>query len=72
MLPKRKDDIVLIRHMTDFARKAVDFMQGRRRADLDSDEMLSLAIIHLIEMIGEAARMFPGSYASRIPTFPGI
>ena len=51
-----KDDRILLRHMLDAARKARDFIRGRSRADLDSDEMLSLAVIRLLEVIGEAAR----------------
>ncbi len=51
-----KDDRILLRHMLDAARKVGDFRRGRSRADLDSDEMLALAIIRLLEVIGEAAR----------------
>ena len=51
-----KDDITRIRHMLDFAQKAVRFNKGRSRADLDSDEMLAMATIHLVEMLGEASR----------------
>jgi uncharacterized protein with HEPN domain len=51
-----KDDRILLRHMLDAARKASDFIKGRSRADLDCDEMLALAIIRLLEVIGEAAR----------------
>jgi uncharacterized protein with HEPN domain len=51
-----KDDRILLRHMLDAARKARDFIEGRSRNDLDSDEMLALAVIRLLEVIGEAAR----------------
>ena len=51
-----KDDRILLRHMLDAARKARGFIRGRSRADLDSDEMLALAVIRLLEVIGEAAR----------------
>jgi uncharacterized protein with HEPN domain len=51
-----KDDRILLRHRLDAARKARDFIKGRSRADLDSDEMLALAVIRLLEVIGEAAR----------------
>ncbi len=54
--PNRKDEIVRVRHMLDFARMAVRFNKGKGRADLDSNEMLDMATIHLIEMIGEASR----------------
>jgi uncharacterized protein with HEPN domain len=44
-----------MRHMLDYAREAVAMVSGRRRADLDEDRMLQLALVHVIEMIGEAA-----------------
>jgi len=42
--------------MLDAARKAMEFIQGRSRADLDTDEILKLALIRLLEVIGEAAK----------------
>ena len=42
----RHDDLVRLRHMLDFARKAVAHCQGRTRRDLDDDELLALAIDH--------------------------
>ncbi len=42
--------------MLDAARKALEFVQGRGRTDLDTDEMFELAVIRLLEVLGEAAR----------------
>jgi uncharacterized protein with HEPN domain len=50
-----RDDLVRLRHMLDHAREAADLVRGRRRADLDSDRVLSLALVRLLEVIGEAA-----------------
>ena len=41
--------------MRDAANSGVRFVAGRRREDLDADEMLRFALIHAIEVIGEAA-----------------
>jgi uncharacterized protein with HEPN domain len=49
-------DEVRLRHILDAAKKAVAFMQGRERSDLDSDELLALAIVRLVEILGEAAK----------------
>ncbi len=49
-------DQVRVRHVLDAAREALGFVQGRSRADLDADHMLSLALVRLLEIIGEAAR----------------
>ena len=50
-----KDDKVRLRHMLDASRKVMEFVQGRTRADLKKDEKLTLALVRLIEVIGEAA-----------------
>jgi uncharacterized protein with HEPN domain len=49
-------DGVRVRHILDAARQATAFVQGRSRRDLDTDQMLSLALVRLLEVIGEAAR----------------
>jgi len=48
-------DLVYVGHMLDMARKAVGKTQGVSRAQYDADENLRLALIHLIQTIGEAA-----------------
>lgn len=53
-------DLVRVHHMLDASREAVDFIQGKTRADLDTNRMLALAEVRLIEIIGEAARHVPG------------
>lgn len=42
--------------MRDAARTAVEATKGRKRKDLDTDEILRLALTHLVEIIGEAAK----------------
>lgn len=50
-----KDDLVRLRHMLDGAQEAVDLIQGKLRPDLDKDRVLSLALVRLLEIVGEAA-----------------
>ena len=50
------EDFVRLRHMLDAARKAEEFVRGRNREDLDADEKLTLALVRLIEVLGEAAK----------------
>ena len=64
------DDIIRIRHMLDFAEKAVAFNKGRSRTDLDSNEILALATIHLIELIGEASHSVSESFQEKYPEIP--
>jgi uncharacterized protein with HEPN domain len=61
---------IRLRHMLDAARKAISFVQGRSRADLDSDEMLALAVVRLIEVLGEAARQISRTTRERYPQIP--
>ncbi len=51
----RHDDRVRLRHMLDYSRKATVMIQGRTREDLNHDEILSLALTRIVEIIGEAA-----------------
>ncbi len=48
-----------IRDMLDHAREAVSLSHGRSRNDLDSDRLLNLSLVRLLEIIGEAANRVP-------------
>ncbi len=42
--------------MIEAAQKAIEFCRGRSRGDLDSDELLRLALTKLVEIVGEAVK----------------
>jgi two-component system LytT family response regulator len=48
------DTIVRIRHMLDHAKEAVDLLAGKEKADLSRDRILELALVRLVEIVGEA------------------
>ena len=48
-------DETRLRDMLDEARLAQTFMQDRSRPDLDTDALLSHAVVRALEIIGEAA-----------------
>lgn len=50
--------------MRDHAHELTDIMRGRSRADLDTDRLLALAVVRLLEIIGEAAARGAQSVAS--------
>ena len=50
------EDLIRLQHLRDAADKAIAFSQGRDRSDLDTDEMLRLALTKLVEIVGEAAK----------------
>ncbi len=55
-MPKKPDkDRLRLLDMRDAAEKARRITSGRRRADIDNDEMLELALMKAVEIIGEAA-----------------
>ena len=55
-MPKKPDkDRLRLLDMRDAAEKARRFATGRTRADIDNDEILQLALVKTIEIIGEAA-----------------
>ena len=45
--------------MLDHALEAVAMVKGKTRADLDKDRQLNLALVRLLEIIGEAATRIP-------------
>jgi uncharacterized protein with HEPN domain len=49
------DDLIRLRHMAEAAQTAIGFCAGRARADLDTDPMLRMAVLHVVQIIGEAA-----------------
>ena len=51
-----KDDAVYVGHMLDMARQARELVASRTRVDYDADLALRLALAHLVQNIGEAAR----------------
>jgi uncharacterized protein with HEPN domain len=53
----RPDDQIRLRHLTEAASKAIAYYAGRQRADLDSDELLRLALTKLVEIVGEAPNL---------------
>jgi uncharacterized protein with HEPN domain len=52
----QKDDLLYVGHMLDTARDISQRIAGKQRLAFDSDPNLRLAILHLVQTIGEAAR----------------
>jgi uncharacterized protein with HEPN domain len=64
------DDKTRIRHMIEAAEAVENFVVGRRRTDLDNDQMLAFALTHAITMIGEAASKITENTRASIPALP--
>lgn len=65
-----RDDFVYIRHALDAAEKITAFTRDKAREDLDSDEKLALAIVRLLEVIGEAAQCVSSAFTEMNPDVP--
>jgi uncharacterized protein with HEPN domain len=66
----RREDETRLRHMLDAAREAISFAIGRCREDLDDDRQLTLSIVKLLEIIGEAATKLAEETRSKLADLP--
>jgi uncharacterized protein with HEPN domain len=64
------DDLTRLKHIRDAVMITIDFIKGRNRDDLDNDQMLSLALVRLIEIIGEAANNISLYCQNNYPQIP--
>ena len=65
-----KDDLVYVGHILDTARKVLENVRGKRRAEYDADENLRLALTHLIQVIGEAAGRISANFREQHAEIP--
>ena len=56
--------------MLDASRKAIAFTAGQSRPELNDNEVLALALVRLLEIIGEAARYVPDEIKDANPEVP--
>ncbi len=64
------DDALRLKHMLEAAEKALRFSQGKGRGDLDKDEVLCLALVRLLEIVGEAASKVSQRTRAKNPQIP--
>jgi uncharacterized protein with HEPN domain len=65
-----KGDLLYLGHMLDVSLQVISKVEGISREDYDQDENLRLALTHLIQMIGEAARRVSEESRQRYPLIP--
>ena len=63
-------DAVYVGHMLDTANKAVSKTRGLSRQTYDDDENLRLALTHLVQVMGEAARQVSREFSDAHPEVP--
>lgn len=66
----RKDDAIRLRHMLEAAREAISTISGLNRPSLNTDRIRSLALVRLVEIIGEAASKVSLECRTEYPQIP--
>ena len=66
----KRDLLVSLSQMRDHAHEAISFADGKQREDLDVDRLLTLALIRLVEIVGEAASRVGVEDRERYPQIP--
>jgi len=68
-MSRHRTDIALSQ-MRDHAKEALDLVKGKQREDLDAQRVLNLALVRLLEIVGEAANRMPPEDRDRYPQIP--
>jgi uncharacterized protein with HEPN domain len=68
----QRDDGVYVGHMLDLSRKVAGKVVGISREKFDGDENLRLALAHLLQTIGEAARGVSRAFQETHPEIPRL
>jgi uncharacterized protein with HEPN domain len=58
--------------MIDHAMEAMTMVQGKKRSDLNSDRMMELSLVRLVEIIGEAAARVGTESREKYPSIPWL
>ena len=66
----RRDPEVALRQMLDYSREAMILSKGKSAEELVYDRVLCLAIVRLMEIVGEAANRVPREKRSEHPEIP--
>jgi uncharacterized protein with HEPN domain len=66
----RHVDLARLRHRLDHAREAIEMLGDTTPAQLDQNRMLSLALVRLVEIVGEAASQVSQPTRARHPEIP--
>lgn len=66
----RHDDVLYLGHIPDCTRHAQELLHGVSRQEFDASLMLRLAMRHLIQTVGEAARRVPDATRAEHPEIP--
>jgi uncharacterized protein with HEPN domain len=66
----KRDFRIALRQMRDHAAEAFELARNAKRSDLDSNRTLGLALVRLLEIVGEAATRVPVQVRESNPQVP--
>ncbi len=66
----RRDPAITFRQMLTYTREAMEMGERATRGSLGTDTMLTRALVHTLEMIGEAARRVAEQDRAKYPAVP--
>lgn len=66
----KQPDAVRIVHMIEAAELALRFIKGRKPEDLLNDDMLRMALLHAVQIVGEAAAKVSDEVKNEAPDIP--
>jgi uncharacterized protein with HEPN domain len=64
------DDTMFIGHIVDMAKRAQRMIDGVERGEFEKDEKLQLALVHALQVIGEAAWRTSEGFQTNHPNVP--
>lgn len=66
----QRDDRISLQQMLDHAREAHALVRSRQRAELDQERVLTLALVQLLQIVGESANRVTSQRQSQHPEIP--
>lgn len=64
------DAMVRLQHMHDYASEAIELLGELSIEQVESDRVLQLALVRLVEVVGEAATQVPSDFSEQHPNLP--
>ena len=64
------EDQLRLRHMLNAGKEAADAVRGKSRTDFDRERILQLAVVRLLEIVGEAAGRVTADFRDQNSAIP--
>ena len=64
------NDMIRLRHMLDHSKEAANLIAGKDKTELQHNRVLELALIRLIEIVGEASAKVSSETQAKYPSIP--